>query len=95
MLPSPLLKEIFGQLEERHYAAGDKLIVQGAAGDGLFILLSGTAQATRDGALLHRSCAAAAGCCTPLARLLPACGPGLPQGIKKKANISQEKPPFY
>jgi serine/threonine protein kinase len=46
MLPSPLLKEIFGQLEERQYAVGEKLIVQGAAGDGLFILLSGTAQAT-------------------------------------------------
>ena len=45
-LPTPLLKEVFGHLERRQYDAGDQLISQGSPGDGLFVLLSGTAQAT-------------------------------------------------
>ena len=45
-LPTPLLKDVFAHLEERQYAAGDRLTTQGSPGDGLFVLLSGAAQAT-------------------------------------------------
>ena len=45
-LPAALLREVFNHLEERHYAAGDALIRQGDRGDGLFVLLSGSARAT-------------------------------------------------
>jgi hypothetical protein len=45
-LPPPLLREVFGHLEERHFATGEALIRQGSPGDGLFVLLSGSARAT-------------------------------------------------
>jgi CRP-like cAMP-binding protein len=50
-LPPALLREVFSHVETRDYAIGQALIRQGEAGDGLFVLLSGSARATlRDGA---------------------------------------------
>lgn len=49
-LPPVLLQEVFAAVEPRAYDAGDRLIREGDPGDGLLVLLAGTAHAAlRDG----------------------------------------------
>jgi eukaryotic-like serine/threonine-protein kinase len=54
-LPAMLLDEVFRQLEPCEYGAGEPLMREGDTGDGLLVLLSGTAHAslreTRDAAI--------------------------------------------
>lgn len=50
-LPPVLLTEVFAELEMREFSAGQALVREGEAGDGLWILLSGSAHA----ALRHAS----------------------------------------
>ncbi len=53
-LPDDLVKRMAEALEERHYKARETIIRQDELGDSFYILLQGSALATRDGTEVHR-----------------------------------------